>query len=642
MALETHDTARHSLSQNTASVSALVVAALTLLLAVVAATVGIRELHAAVTFERRALHLVGLRALALREQLDADAALADFLANHRPEWKRRYTTTERAARKSLLDLAIATREMHVNGGAQLVTKMLQLHDDWSRAAAHSVLQRRLPRHQAAIARIRSQRLLDQFRHHSDRLVFAIFGRLKSDGDVVDRQVLSVAVSLACAVMLCAASVAIAGRRQMQIMRAENAFRERAILFEQSRASARAFQRAILPPTLPTVSGCTFDALYEAGANDAQVGGDWYDAVRLSDGRILVSIGDVAGSGLEAAVVMGIARQIMRGIAQVHANPALMLDAADRALQLEYADVFVTAWVGVIDLVTQTLSYASAGHPPPLLADRSGSVRELGETALPLGLRQGHDAAPTTVGLSDGATLVLYTDGLSEATHDVLAGSERVWEAARCVAAEPCPRPAAAIARRVLPNRASDDVAILVVRMDFAAVEQHVERVTFALDDGDMAHDARNAFIAVLARNHFSANERFEAELVFGELVANVVRHAAGSTRIEVACDCTGPQIVLHVLDRGPGFRHIGRLPADLYSESGRGLYLIAALTDDFSVSERPDGGSHARAVFVSYATRPKIHEAAPARETGSLRTVAARSVEAPRMRTEAAAQRTHF
>lgn len=116
-----------------------------------------------------------------------------------------------------------------------------------------------------------------------------------------------------------------------------------------------FQRAVLPASLPHVSGCTFDAIYEPGFGD-QLGGDWYDAVQLADGRILLSIGDVTGSGLDAAVVVGVVRQIIRGISQLHADPMLILDAADRALSLEYPDVYVSVWVGLIDLVTRTLTY----------------------------------------------------------------------------------------------------------------------------------------------------------------------------------------------------------------------------------------------------------------------------------------------
>jgi serine phosphatase RsbU (regulator of sigma subunit) len=88
----------------------------------------------------------------------------------------------------------------------------------------------------------------------------------------------------------------------------------------------AFQNAAMPRALPTMPGLAFDAIYEAAGEDALVGGDWYDAFGLPDGRVVISVGDVGGSGLEAAVTMGAVRQTIRGAAQVFAEPAAALDA----------------------------------------------------------------------------------------------------------------------------------------------------------------------------------------------------------------------------------------------------------------------------------------------------------------------------
>ncbi len=377
--------------------------------------------------------------------------------------------------------------------------------------------------------------------------------------------------------------------------ARNEERER--LYEHERRWSTTFQRAVLPLALPKVAGCTFDAVYEPGLGDAQVGGDWYDAVLLMDGRILVSIGDVAGSGLEAAVVVGVARQIMRGISQLHANPMLILDAADRALCLEYPGVYVSAWVGLIDLVTRTITYASAGHPPPLLVSREGDVRELPDaTSLLIGLREGHRGQASTVSIARGDTLVLYTDGLTEAGRDMIEGSRALREAAASLVTKPTRHPANAIRRKVIPDGAADDVALLVVRTDYREAERYIERWRFDVRDGRAASDARTHFIESLEGRGFDADHCANAELVFSELIGNVVRHAQGD-EVEVAVDHGGLYSVLHVMDRGGGFHHISRLPPDPYAESGRGLFLIAALSVDFTVSERPDGGSHARVVL---------------------------------------------
>ena len=373
--------------------------------------------------------------------------------------------------------------------------------------------------------------------------------------------------------------------------------ERKYAYEREREWSNSFQRASLPPSLPMLAGLSFDAVYEPGLSEAQVGGDWYDALRLADGRVLISIGDVAGSGVNAAVIMGVVRQIMRGIAQVHADPSLMLDAADRALRSEHPDVFVTAWVGVLDLVTHTLTYASAGHPYPLLISREFGVRELEHSALPLGLRKGHDGVANMIEIPDQATLILYTDGLTESTHDFEVGNERLHEAAHALVDANASFPAHAIARAVIPNGSADDVAILVVRTDYALTEPDIERWTFDAGDISTATRARRTFCASLAARGVSPEMMPNAELIFGELIGNAIRHAPGN--VDVVVDYTTEYPVLHVLDRGVGFRHISRLPADPLSESGRGLFIISSVAEDFTVTLRPDGGSHARAIIAT-------------------------------------------
>ena len=378
-------------------------------------------------------------------------------------------------------------------------------------------------------------------------------------------------------------------------------------FERQHRVAESFQEASLPASLPVIEGITFDAVYVPGSSEAQVGGDWYDAVRLFDGRVVVSIGDVAGNGLNAAVTMGNMRQIIRGIAQVHADPSLMLDAADRALRLEHPEQFVTAFVGVLDPIAKTFSYASAGHPPPMLRYADGSVEPLSDGGLPLGLRQGHEgAAGRIVDVQPGATLVLYTDGLTEATRNAIDGERKLRALLGGDGILSTPNPARALKEAFITGVAAhDDIAILVVgigeALDRSPKGSFLQQWTFDVNDADAAHDARREFGEALLARGAAFEDVYAAEVVFGELIGNVVRYAPGP--IEVTVDWSASAPVLHVLDRGPGFRHMAILPADLYSENGRGLFLVSALTQDFHVAKRPTGGSHARAVLSLSRTR---------------------------------------
>jgi anti-sigma regulatory factor (Ser/Thr protein kinase) len=366
------------------------------------------------------------------------------------------------------------------------------------------------------------------------------------------------------------------------------------LLERERERSLAFQQAALPLLLPRLPGIAFDAIYEAADGDAMIGGDWYDAFRLSDGRVVISVGDVIGSGLAAAVTMVATRQAIRGAAQVFPEPAAVLDAADRALRSEQPDRIVTTFLGILDPLTLSFTYASAGHPPPLLRRPDGTIDELASADLPLGLRNDVPATGNvTIGLPQGSLLVLYTDGLTESTRDVLEGDRRLRSALERHDVHDAANPAEAIRRTVL-DRASDDVAILTMRLvpDF----ERVTRWSFSSSDAQTATNVRREFATILRNAGASEAETCDAELVFGELIGNVVRHTEGG-EVEIALDLTDGAPVLHMLDRGPGFTFYARLPNDSMSESGRGLFIATSFSRDVSVTRRVKGGSHARVVL---------------------------------------------
>jgi anti-sigma regulatory factor (Ser/Thr protein kinase) len=200
--------------------------------------------------------------------------------------------------------------------------------------------------------------------------------------------------------------------------------------------------------------------------------------------------------------------------------------------------------------------------------------------------------------------VLYTDGLTEATHDVLEGERLLREALGRRDVFASEHPAAAIRQAVL-RETSDDVAILTIRV--GAERPAVRRWAFRADDAERATSVRREFARVLTSSGASREEAADAEVVFGELLGNVVRHTAGEA--EAALDLSDVHPVLHVLDRGTGFRFYPRLPHDTLSESGRGLYITTRLARDVSVVPRPDGGSHARAVLTMRASAPGTTDA---------------------------------
>jgi PAS domain S-box-containing protein len=239
--------------------------------------------------------------------------------------------------------------------------------------------------------------------------------------------------------------------------------ENARQYEREHRVASLLQEAALPRELPRIDGFTFDGYYRAGRQEAQIGGDWFDVLEVSDGRIVVSVGDVAGSGLHAAVLMGNVRQVIRAAANVFADPMMMLDVADRTLRSEHEDRMVTAFVGVIDPQRKTIQYASAGHLPALLRAADGTIAELSTPGLPLGYRGlGGSASRSTV-LPPGSCLLLYTDGLVEWSRDIVVGEALLRDRFAEALGTPRACSARALVESILsPGGARDDVAALTV------------------------------------------------------------------------------------------------------------------------------------------------------------------------------------
>jgi serine phosphatase RsbU (regulator of sigma subunit)/anti-sigma regulatory factor (Ser/Thr protein kinase) len=380
-------------------------------------------------------------------------------------------------------------------------------------------------------------------------------------------------------------------------------------FEREHFIATEYQNASLPHIPRRFGPLDIDAIYSPGVGELEVGGDWYDAFPLGDGRFVVSVGDVAGKGLSASIVMAKVRQSIRTVAHVISEPAGILSAVDRTLRSEYPDQIVTAFVGVIDNVEQTLAYASAGHPGPLLRTEDGAIVELSTGTLPLGLRlRDEDGSSHVVPLGPGSLLVMYTDGVTEATRDIAAGERQLREALEGAEAARATYPARAIRDATMPNAGHDDVAILTVRVNHPEeLANRSERWKFVSDDAVQAQRVQRGVAANLERAGATPDYIATAQVILSELLGNIVRHAPGV--VEVVLDQQVDRPVLHVLDRGRGFRFLARLPSDLLAESGRGLFMVDALAEEFHIVHRLDGGSHAIAVL-----RPVEVEARPTPE----------------------------
>lgn len=368
------------------------------------------------------------------------------------------------------------------------------------------------------------------------------------------------------------------------------------LFAREHRVALSFQNAALPDHLPQRAGVALDAYYVAGRSDARVGGDWYDAEALADGRVLLSVGDVSGSGLDAAVVMSMVRNAMRSVAHVYADPATILEAAQRATEHRLGEHFVTAFVAIVDPVVGRLTYCNAGHMPPLVRD-GDRVSQIRSDGLPIGLGLERDWRTEMIRMPGEMTLVFYTDGLTEGAGAFLPGEEALLQRVASPGFAAHPR-ARALYEELLPHGSRDDVAIMIARISSTAAERATVRMPFRIREPRDATFARDAICTTLMETFAFSSEALEnARLIVGELTANIARHARGDAVAIVDRASSWP--VLHLVDNGAGFRYSNRLPPNVFAESGRGLFIASALAARLEVLPDIDGGSHVIAVLAT-------------------------------------------
>jgi len=177
--------------------------------------------------------------------------------------------------------------------------------------------------------------------------------------------------------------------------------------------AKTLQAAMLPQRLPEHPQYTGQATMVPAR---EMGGDFYDFFPVGENRIGLVIADVSGKGVPAAFFMAISRTILQGSAREHGSPgACLADSNDLLCQQNPLDLFVTAFYGVLDLDTGTFTYANAGHNPPILVRADGTVSNLPAMGgVAMGVMMGLSYAENSVTLAAGDTLLLYTDGISEA------------------------------------------------------------------------------------------------------------------------------------------------------------------------------------------------------------------------------------
>jgi serine phosphatase RsbU (regulator of sigma subunit)/anti-sigma regulatory factor (Ser/Thr protein kinase)/uncharacterized protein YigA (DUF484 family) len=362
--------------------------------------------------------------------------------------------------------------------------------------------------------------------------------------------------------------------------------ERARHFESERSIAETLQRSVLPVALPRLPGAQIAARYLPGTLEVDVGGDWFDAVELSDGRVGLVVGDVVGKGVHAAASMGQLRNALRAISIERLKPPSALARLDRLSTDALDTSFATVVYAIVDRNAGILRFSSAGHPPPVVAYPDGRVKLLEEgRGLPLGTGLGPKYRQCVVELPAGSIIVLYSDGLVERRgHTIDEGIDRLVHAIATG-----PRDAERLLEHVLEQLIaggdrSDDVAILAAR--FLPVAPKPLDLTMPSEE-DSLHLVRDAIRTWLEGTNLERSEAEDLVLATWEICANSIEHAAspldGTIRVRATLDQASVRIVVGDTGR---FVEVQARP-----DRGLGLRIAEELSSALNITLTEDGTS---------------------------------------------------
>ena len=358
-------------------------------------------------------------------------------------------------------------------------------------------------------------------------------------------------------------------------------------YERDHQVAETLQRSLLPERLPEIDGVGLEARYLPAAHGTAIGGDWYDAMELDDGRVAVVVGDVVGHGLRAATMMGQLRNAFRAYALVEPTPAATLGRLNRLLAVDGRDLMATALYVILDRDTGEIVYSSAGHPPALIAARGGA-RFLDEgRSVPLGTADPATYTEAHDRIEPGGTLLLYTDGLVERRDTPLDDRLAQLRTVAGVAGGELGHSCDEIINGLLGgSRPADDVALLAVRPLPAGADEVRMRLAAEPSSLPLLRRRLGRFLTAAGA---SAEEQFEIALTVSEAAANAIEHAygPGDAEFDVLVALRRGEIDVTVSDGGT-WREPRPRAGEAEGARGRGLTIIRGLMDEVDVvpSER--------------------------------------------------------
>ncbi|MFF2518411.1 SpoIIE family protein phosphatase [Streptomyces sp. NPDC058086] len=381
--------------------------------------------------------------------------------------------------------------------------------------------------------------------------------------------------------------------------------DNARLYTREQTTAVKLQHSLLPEKLPDQAAVEVASRYLPTEVQAGVSGDWFDVIPISGGRVALVVGDVVGHGVRASATMCRMRTAVRTLADIDLAPDELLTHLDDLVMLLSAELLstkaetagglgTTCLYVVYDPVTRGCTLARAGHPPPVVVAPNGTADFLDlPSGPPLGLG-GLPFESVDIELPEGSLLALYTDGLIEKRGgDIEKGLGTLREKL----GQPAPSLESlcdSVLGALIPPEPVDDIALLIVRTRALGADQ-VATWDVKSDPAVVAKVRANVTAQLAA---WGLDELlFTTELIVSELVTNAIRYGQPPIRLRLIHD---RMLICEVSDSNPTAPYMRR--ARIFDEGGRGLLLVAQLTQRWGTRHTRTGKTIWAEQFISAAS----------------------------------------
>jgi PAS domain S-box-containing protein len=357
--------------------------------------------------------------------------------------------------------------------------------------------------------------------------------------------------------------------------------DNARLYRRERDTALTLQRSLLPQEVHRSPGLEIAYRYLPSSVISEVGGDWFDVVPLTCGRVALVVGDVMGHGIRAAATMGQLRTAARTLITMDLPPDQLLRSLDETASAIGEGQFATCVCAVFDPADSSCVIACAGHPPPVVTEQDGATRLLEvPPAAPLGVG-GVPFESVEFTLAENSVLVLYTDGLIERRDRDLDEGLALLSQAVAERHDSLEQGCDAVLEAMTAGDSDDDIAMIMARV-LPVDDDWIATLPLSNDLSVVGEARRFARETLLGWGLASLTDF--TELLVSELVSNALLHAGTPTQLRLFRNRVLTVEVADVDDHAP---RLHRASSD--DEGGRGMHLINELAHRWGSRTTRDG-----------------------------------------------------